>query len=557
MAKSAGYWERRSTERLVDAEKQSDKYIERIQKMYSRASKNIQREIDNVYKNYSKETGLDQSQLRVLLSAKETSRLWKKLKEKGLDKYVLDNYKSRISRLEQIQAQLYAQTKELYSEEVKESTECYRGIINDSYSKAIYDVQQGTGYDFSFNKIDKNLVDELLNEPWSGKNYSQRIWKNTDILADSVSEIVGGALLSGQGIEKTERQIRERFNVGKYYSTRLVRTEANHFHNEADARAYEEMGVEEYVFLAVLDGRTSPVCQEHDKKHYKLSERVSGVNYPPLHPNCRSTTGTYLGEEVEAELMRRATDPVTGESKLVKGMSYPEWKESVYAAHEKEKVDNSLKDPLRFKRVKPADQQQFENYKRIFPEIKTIDKFRDIKYNDPERWETLKKQYRILNQYKVDSGSLSNEDILRLDHEAISFKRNELPKDLKKSGNIAIAEIDGKTLFAHSSVDDENSKGYDKIKESAKEKLVLKNKERFDPLKVGGYFRYTDSEYKLFDYIASIKSPEDTFTVNLLSERCMCASCMKVMEDFKKMFPNATVNAVSNKRMKNPWKYRG
>lgn len=119
MAKSAGYWERRSAARLVDAEKQSEEYINRIQKMYSRASKNVQREIENIYKNYSKETGLDESQLKVLLSVKETDKLWKKMKKRGLDKYILDNYKSRISRLEQIQAQLYMQTKELYPGEQK------------------------------------------------------------------------------------------------------------------------------------------------------------------------------------------------------------------------------------------------------------------------------------------------------------------------------------------------------------------------------------------------------------------------------------------------------
>lgn len=525
--------------------------------MYSRASKNIQKEIESIYKNYSKETGLDQAQLKVLLSVKETDKLWKKMKERGLDKYVLNNYKSRISRLEQIQAQLYMQAKELYPAEQKESTDCYRGIVNESYLKAIYDVQQGTGYDFPFNKIDENLVDELLNEPWSGKNYSQRIWTNTDILADSISEVIGGALLSGQGIEKTERQIRERFNVGKYYSTRLVRTEANHFHNEADARAYEEMGIDEYVFLAILDARTSPVCQEHDNKKYKFSERVPGENFPPLHPNCRSTTGASLDEEVEAQLKRRARDPVTGKTYLVdNNMSYPEWKESVYASHGREETDKAFKDPLSYKRVTPVDQKQFENYKKIFPEIKTIDKFKDIKYNNPEKWKVLKQQYRILNQYKVDSGHMSNEDILRLDKEAISFKRNNIRGSLKKSGNIGVVEFDGKMLFAHSSINDKDSKEYDKIVDEAKEKVILSGKKNFKAHIVDDYSRNIDSEYKIFDYIASIKKPEDTFTVNLLSERCMCESCMKVMADFKEMFPNATVNAVSNKRMKNPWKYR-
>ena len=34
-----------------------------------------------------------------------------------------------------------------------------------------------------------------------------------------------------------------------------------------------------------------------DKKIYKLSERKIGVNYPPLHPNCRCTVIPILKED--------------------------------------------------------------------------------------------------------------------------------------------------------------------------------------------------------------------------------------------------------------------
>ena len=325
MAKPAKYWDKRAIRRLTDAEKQSEEYITRIQKMYDRANRNIQRDIENVYRNYSKSTGLDVQSLKELLTASETEKLWAEMKRKGLDKYVKGNYKARISRLEKIQAQIYAKAKEIYPEEQLQHTMCYEGVINNSYYKAIYDTQMGTGFDFAFSKIDDNMVSALLNEPWSGKNYSARIWGNTDILADSVAEIVGGALISGQSIEKTSRQIRERFNVAKYYADRLVRTETNHFNNEADALAYEEMDVDKYVFLATLDTRTSTMCQEMDNKVIPIKERQVGVNYPPLHPNCRSKTRAYMGEEIEKTLQRRARNPITGKNEVIGNMSYKEW----------------------------------------------------------------------------------------------------------------------------------------------------------------------------------------------------------------------------------------
>lgn len=325
MAKPSSYWDKRAIRRLTDAERQGEKYSKRIQKIYDQAYKNIQRDIDDVYRTYSKATGLDVQSLKTLLTKSETDKLWKELKAKGLDKYIKGNYKARISRLEKLQAQIYAKAKEIYPKEQLEHTMCYEGVINSSYYKAIYDTQTGTGLDFAFSKIDDNMVEALLRERWSGKNYSQCIWGNTDLLAESLSEIIGGGMISGQSIEKMSREVRERFGVAKYYADRLVRTEVNHFNNEADAMAYEEMDVDKYVFLATLDTRTSTICQNLDHEVIELKDKQVGKNFPPMHPNCRSKTRAYMGEEIEATLKRRARNPITGKTEIIDNISYKEW----------------------------------------------------------------------------------------------------------------------------------------------------------------------------------------------------------------------------------------
>lgn len=327
MAKTpnAIYWDKRAIARLNTAERTSDTYIKSIKKMYDKAYRNVDSEIKKIYKNYSKATGVDVDTLKTLLTKKETTKVYKELKAKGYDQYVKDNYKSRITRLEQVKAQIYSKAKEVYTEEELLNHDCYKNVVNNSYYRTIYDTQKGTGYDFSFSSIDNRVVDRLLNEKWSGKNYSQRIWRNTDILAKSVSEVVGAGLLSGQDIYKTSKEIRDRFKVCKYYAERLVRTETNHFNNEADALAYEEMGVKKYVFVATLDSRTSEICQEHDNKVFEYKNKEIGYNYPPLHPNCRSTTRGYVNEEAEKTLKRRARNPFTGETELIPNINYKEW----------------------------------------------------------------------------------------------------------------------------------------------------------------------------------------------------------------------------------------
>lgn len=319
------YWDERALRRLSTSEKQAEFTNNRIKKIYDKAYKNIQRELDSVYMNYSKTTGLDVQKLKELLTKKETDKVWKTLKRQGLDQYVMKNYKSRISRLEQIQAQIYAKAKQIYTKEELEQRMCYKGVINDTYYKTVYDTQMGIGYAFGFSKLDNHTVNELLSERWSGKNYSERIWTNTDVLANQLSTIIGGALLSGQSVQKTSRQVRERFKVAKYYSNRLVRTEVNYFNNEIDAKAYEDMGVNKYVFVATLDARTSEICQSMDNKVFDYKKRQTGVNFPPMHPNCRSKTRGYLGKEIENKMKRKAINPITGKAEKIDNISYKDW----------------------------------------------------------------------------------------------------------------------------------------------------------------------------------------------------------------------------------------
>ncbi len=60
---------------------------------------------------------------------------------------------------------------------------------------------------------------------------------------------------------------------------------------------------------------------------FELKKRQVGENYPPMHPNCRSKTRAYMGEEIEKTLKRRARNPVTGKNEIIGNMSYKEWAE--------------------------------------------------------------------------------------------------------------------------------------------------------------------------------------------------------------------------------------
>lgn len=403
--KTDNYWDKRALKRLSDAEKTSEAYIKRIKGIYAKAFKDIEKDIESVYRNYSKDTGLDVQKLKELLTRSETAKTWEQMKRQGLDKYIKNNYKARISRLEQIQAQIYAKAKQIYPKEELEHTMAYTGIVNDSYYKAVYDTQMGTGYAFTFSKIDKNLMEAVLSERWSGKNYSERIWGNTDILADSLSDVISSGLMNGQSIQKMTKQIKDRFEVSKYYAERLVRTETNHFNNMADAMAYEEMGIDYYVFVATLDNRTSEICQNMDGKKFAYKDKEEGVNYPPLHPNCRSKTRGYVDEEVEQSMERKALNPVTGKIETIPNMTYKEWLDKQRIRYGDNVIDKSFKQV----RNKNADKNQYDRYVQRLGKKKvgSFDNFTKIKY-DSDNWGDLKRQYALKRHYDI---SINNGDV--------------------------------------------------------------------------------------------------------------------------------------------------
>lgn len=379
--KSNKYWEERKLRRFSENEQRTTEYVKSIRKMYEQASRNIKKMLDDVYKNYSNDTGIDKQKLRELLTKSETEKHFEELKKIGLEKYVKDNYKSRINRLEKIQLELYKATKDLYKKEELKHSELYKEVINNGYYKAIYDTQIGVGYDFNFSNLDKNLIKSLMSEKWHGLNYSERIWNNTEIIANQIKDIVGGGLLSGQSIQKTARLVRERFDVGKFYSERLVRTESNYFHNQADLMAYEEMEVEYYIIIATLDNRTSKICQEKDGKKFKVTEALKGKNFPPFHVNCRTTTSTYIDEEAEKLLVRRARNPITGKNEVIDNVSYEEWLKNHQKVNQNSTnylmIDNNIK--ISSDDFKGLDEifvnqniKQLDNLLNEFPKVKNF-----------------------------------------------------------------------------------------------------------------------------------------------------------------------------------------
>jgi SPP1 gp7 family putative phage head morphogenesis protein len=305
------YWQERAKNRIVRSEMQGVEIMEQILPIYQQALVNINKDINSIYLNYANEVGLDVAELTKVLSNADKNNfllnIQAQMRALGFDFADIynENYINRLTRLEALKQQIYWNIQAIAPKVSEIETRGFRKMIKDSYEVARRDIREqiygelGGG---TFATVNDDYIGDILNSTWEGGNYMTRTAINMDRFAIKTREVIGSGLLIGTSQEKMGRLIRERFDVGRYEAMRLVRTETNYFQNQAEIRSYEDEGVEYYEYMAVMDNRTSKTCERLDGKVFKTSEAEVGSNYPPMHPNCRSTTvyatkKQYLAQE--------------------------------------------------------------------------------------------------------------------------------------------------------------------------------------------------------------------------------------------------------------------
>lgn len=370
--KNEEYWAKRKAnliyEQMDKAEKQADKFDD----IYRRSKAYLDKQINKVFDKFQRDYGLSERDARHVLKnmkdQKDLNELRKVLEARPNDPNIqrlladLDSpaYAYRIKRLERLSDDLDRMRESIYHSEKKDSDTFYSDLMKDSYYKATFDLQQQTGLAYSFSNLPETEIKRLRGLKWTGEAYSDRIWSNTGALASSVKDELLVSLMTGRSVRDTSQAIAERFEVGQNKARRLVRTESAFFHNQMELLSYEDAEITKYKFVAVLDRRTSEICQEHDNKVYDTDKAVPGVNYPPLHPWCRSTTIAYDEDADYSKLERRARNPETGKTELVPAdMSYKEWYSKYVDDEEVVKESKSEVDDKVFVADKPNEIDDF------------------------------------------------------------------------------------------------------------------------------------------------------------------------------------------------------
>lgn len=576
--KNIKYWEMREARNMYKDMQLAEDCAKELSVIYSKAAIYTAKQIEGIFNRFASKHHLTRDEAINLLSEADSRNFEKLLeayknktgaqKREALAELEAPAYKNRMKRLDDINKSINRLINAVASKERDAIGKTMRQVYESSYHHAVYEAARMSGLDLQTGPIDEGALETILKKKWSGQNYSERVWNNTQKVADAIKEELMIGALTGKTEKEMTDSINEQFLSGRNNARRLVRTESSYIHNEAHFQAYKDYGIEEYRFVATLDLRTSQICRERDGSVYRVNDKKIGVNAPPMHPWCRSTTIMNLDDETMHNLERFARDPVTGERmKVPADETYKEWYQRMVEKHGAEAINTAGKSTKNYS----SDKVQYQNYinvlgNKFVPD--TLEEFQKIKYGNEKQWNDLKYKFRTVNRYKTDYGKVDAETILELDREALTAKDKYMTTKAGK-GNVASMKIGDDIYIASSQISGVFEPNYLNYK-GEKSKLILSpDTARLTPhLKSvpykgheGEYSRDIDTEYKFFEYIYDkvLKGELKNQEIYILSQKSMCFSCDSVYNELvnKKevIDANIKINVVSGKNNKS-WDYR-
>jgi SPP1 gp7 family putative phage head morphogenesis protein len=309
--KSEEYWVQRMETLNDSLLAKAESHLQAQSAEHDKAMAKINRQTESWYARLAKNNKVSMAEARSILSANELKEFHWDLDEyretiikHGGDpnwKKQIENARARIhiSKLDEQRIRMQQEIEVLAAKRLASTTDALAETYQEGYYRSLYEVQRGVGTGVPFARLDKRQIAAVLSKPWTpdGRNFS------------SLAELT--------------MDLEKKMGVSKQAAERLIRTEAAFFSGQSRLEGHKQQGVTHYKYVSTLDNRTSDVCQDMDGQVIPVDEAKAGVNYPPLHANCRSTTIPY--DEDSPPGLRVAKDKDGKEYTVPSDMTYKEW----------------------------------------------------------------------------------------------------------------------------------------------------------------------------------------------------------------------------------------
>ena len=294
------YWMQRALQQEQNAHLVSERYLSKVGNQLASYRQDLISEIETFYARYAKDHKMSHAEAKRYLRDNEM----KEFKGVTLEKFramalnpdtptpLLDAlaYRHRISRKEALLAEIERKTAELYGGK-NGIADNVTNNLSEVYVKGKIQQMKNLA---DFGIVEKPIlnlkaVQNKLATNWSGQEFSERIWGQSQRTFNSIQKVIDQGLTGGWSVDRMSTELTLRTGVAFSQARTLVQTETTFYNNLATLDTIKELGAEYYEIVAVLDNNTSKICRRKNGKIYPVSKYKAGQTAPPFHVWCRST----------------------------------------------------------------------------------------------------------------------------------------------------------------------------------------------------------------------------------------------------------------------------
>ncbi|AXK19132.1 minor capsid protein [Bacillus sp. COPE52] len=194
----------------------------------------------------------------------------------------------KLSRLDAIISEMLIALGEQALRDNNDIYDQLKTVYTDTLLLNKYDFKR-IGIETPVYRLDEKKIQDILSYPWTGANFSTRIWNNKRVLINALREELVQGVIQGLHVDDIAERFAKRMDVPLHRANAAIYTESAYMRSRADMESFEEAEIEKYKLHVTFDRRTSPKCRALDaSKIYLRSEISFGENYPPLHVRCRT-----------------------------------------------------------------------------------------------------------------------------------------------------------------------------------------------------------------------------------------------------------------------------
>ena len=286
--------ERKAQAELMKRDLDRDKILAQL---YQESFDRMQKEIDGFYMRYASRNGLTKQEAMKKASEMDVTKFNQKAYEAVKNKDFSNttnewlrtyNLKSKVSRLELLKSELALEIQNLTTE------------VNEVFDKARIDeylneYKRQAGILGISSSGAKKRMQAILDADFYGQTFSARVWGNIGLRATLQRDVFGSlnrVFTDMMGYKEEMKRLSSKYGTSEQNAKRLLKTEIARINADTQLTMLKDNDFTHLIYVA--ERGACEVCAPLDNTAIPIDKVEKGVNFYPMHPNCRCSAYGHI-----------------------------------------------------------------------------------------------------------------------------------------------------------------------------------------------------------------------------------------------------------------------